>query len=112
MHLSTYSLLLLLAFFPSPSSATTLHSISHLHSIAVKRSAGVARDLRRTLGYYIFAAQSSDPGKGKIYCVSKPPSVNGNGTAKTAAPPAPTAPSPYKLVQSYVSLWFVHRPSV
>jgi len=113
MRFSPY-LLFLLAFSPSYSSASSLRTITNLHSIAIKHSAGIARDIRRALSPLLIS-QPTNQGQQKIYCVTKPLSPGGssrNGTTghptsskvnptKTGAPPAPTGSSPWSLVQNH-----------
>lgn len=115
-----YTFLPLLALALAPASLVEGRSsfLSHAHKVAVKHSAGLARDLRVAFGG-VLVTQPTSPSNQNVYCVgsdgvgvSVPSSGNsssssstktGSGTATgTAVPSSTSVPSsPWKAVQNY-----------
>jgi len=109
----------LLALALAPASLVQAKSssfLSHAHKVAVKHSAGLARDLRVAFGN-VLATQSTSSSNENVYCVSSngigvsvPASANHSSSstsptstaAGTAAPSSSSvASSPWKAVQNY-----------
>ncbi|KAI0666251.1 concanavalin A-like lectin/glucanase domain-containing protein [Trametes maxima] len=111
------------------SSESLMRAANRVHHRAAKRSAGLAKDLRRAFSGMLFEQELASNGPQRVYCVpgssltngsstspaSDSPSASGSGSAgssgtakhsSTASSPAPTSSSgasssPWKLFQSY-----------
>ncbi|KII94428.1 glycoside hydrolase family 16 protein [Plicaturopsis crispa FD-325 SS-3] len=110
--------------FPRVARDTLGRATRHVHRVALKHSAGLARDLRVALGGVLVSQQPINSGSSnRIYCVvgSNPSSGSGTGTngtspatpsgtttalpsgsaTATSSSAKPTATSPFKLVESH-----------
>lgn len=115
----TVFLLLALALAPaSLVQAKPSSFLSHAHKVAVKHSAGLARDLRVAFGN-VLATQSTSSSNENVYCVSSngigvsvPASASSNHSSSSTSPTSTAtgtaasssssvASSPWKAVQSY-----------
>lgn len=131
--------LVLLVADASPSSATLVpRSIQRIHSAAVRHTRSLARDLRVAFGG-VLVTQPNPPSQHVVYCKpgrvgNSPAAANGgtgnttstgtsrspSGTSRptasgsTSARPQPTgkppASSPWKIFQTYVSVWRHNSP--
>lgn len=113
----TFLLLIALALAPVPLVQGKSLILTHAHKAAVKRSAGLARDLRVAFGG-ILTTQPSSSSNLNFYCVgsdgegvsmpssgnsSSSPNMNGNATSTGTAAPSSTsvASSSWKATNSY-----------
>jgi len=121
------TLLLLLALaLPPPALVQAKSSfLSHAHKVAIKHSAGLARDLRVAFGSALVTQSDSSTSAENVYCVSSNgigisfPSSNHTSPTSTSSPhttatatgtAAPSsssiAPSSWKIVQNYTGQTF------
>lgn len=100
------------------SSEHVLRGVNAAHHHAVKRSSGLAKDLRRALSGILVA--EGDSGAQHVYCISgtsltnpdtspggggssgSSPKASGTATASASSPSGTVASSPWKVKQSYV----------
>lgn len=116
--------LLALALAPAPLvQARSSSFLSHAHKVAVKHSAGLARDLRVAFGN-VLATQSTSSSNENVYCVSSngigvsvpassssnhsssSPTSTATGTGAAASSSSTVASSPWKVAQSYTGQTF------
>ena len=117
MHLPIHLLLFLLNLMPSQGYSTPSHAIKRLHNTAIRRSAGLARDLRIALQPILVVKTTNGSSSSNVYCITSKSSKNpgggnrngtGNGSnttrgsaTSTAGGAVPTQTSPWTLIESH-----------